>query len=278
MSRIGAFAGIVLGTGLATVNLALPIYLGGALQIVLALFLVFTMPERGFQPAPRSAGEPPWRTMGNIFHDGLKVARGRPVVLMLLLVGVVFGAFSEGFDRLWEAHFLTTFTFPTQPAFAPVVWIGLLNAGSMILGIGVAEVLVRRWEVHGARNLGPLLLGTSAGLIVAVILFGLAPNFGVAVAAFWIAAVLRSLQYPVANTWLNQHLPSRVRATVLSLMGQADALGQVAGGPIVGVVGLRSLRAALVFAGLILTPALVLYNRGERLEAESQAAIAGQEV
>lgn len=270
--RIGSFAGIGLGTVLGAYHLPLPIYLGGALQIGLAIFLAFTMPERGFQPAPRAAGEAPWQAMGRIFRGGLAVVRGRPVVLMLVLVAIVFGAFSEGLDRLWEAHFLTTLTLPGQPALAPVVWIGLINAGGMLLSIAVVEVLVRRWEVHGASHLGPLLLSTSAGLIAMVVLFGLAPTFGVALAAFWAAGVLRSLQHPIATTWLNQHLPSQVRATVLSLVGQADALGQVAGGPVVGLVGLRSLRAALVFAGLILSPALVLYSRGQRLESESRAA------
>jgi hypothetical protein len=56
------------------------------------------------------------------------------------------------------------------------------------------------------------------------------------------------------------------------MVSQADALGQVAGGPVVGFVGLRSLRAALVFAGLILTPALILYSRGVKLE-ETAATI-----
>jgi hypothetical protein len=50
------------------------------------------------------------------------------------------------------------------------------------------------------------------------------------------------------------------------MVGQADALGQIAGGPVVGVVGLRSLRAALLFSGLILTPALGLYSHGVKLE------------
>jgi hypothetical protein len=41
-----------------------------------------------------------------------------------------------------------------------------------------------------------------------------------------------------------------------------DALGQVASGPVIGVVGLlRSVRAALVLAGVLLSPAVVLYTR-----------------
>ncbi|HXF62342.1 MAG TPA: MFS transporter [Caldilineaceae bacterium] len=267
VSRIGSFAGIAAGAGLATLHLALPIVLGGALLLSLSAFLALAMPETGFRPAAREAAAP-WQTMREIARAGAKVVRGRPVVLMLALVGVVFGAFSEGFDRLWEAHFLQTLAFPVWPALPPVVWIGLLNAGSMVIGIAVAEALVRRLDLADGRRLGVLLFATTAGLVVSVVAFGLAPSFAVGVAAFWSGGVLRSLQYPLASTWLNQHLPSRVRATVLSMVGQADALGQVAGGPVVGFVGLRSLRAALVVAGLILTPAVVLYGRGLRLAGD----------
>jgi hypothetical protein len=61
---------------------------------------------------------------------------------------------------------------------------------------------------------------------------------------------------------LNQNIRSEVRATVLSMNGQADALGQVAGGPAIGAIGSAfSIRAALVLSGLLITPALALYTR-----------------
>jgi MFS family permease len=272
MRRIGRFAGIGVAMALGSLSLPLPILLGGALQIGLSFFLLAVMPETGFHPTHRSSGEAPWHTMRRIAQDGISIVRGRAVVWMLVLVGVVFGAFSEGIDRLGEAHFLNTFGFPAWPNVSAVVWIGMIDAGGMVLSILVAELLIRRWHLEGNHRLGPLLLATSAGLILAVVTFGLAPNFGVALVAIWIVGVLRSIQYPIAATWLNKHLPSRVRATVLSMVSQADALGQVAGGPVVGFVGLRSLRAALVFAGLILTPALILYSRGVKLE-ETAATI-----
>jgi DHA3 family tetracycline resistance protein-like MFS transporter len=276
MSRIGRFAGIGVAVILGSISLPLPIILGGVLQVLLSLVLLLTMPERGFHPTHRSSGEAPWNSMRRIAQEGITVVRGRPVVWMLVLVGIVFGAFSEGVDRLSEAHFITTFGFPTWPPFLanlqPVVWIGMIDAVGMVLSIVVAEVLIRRWQQEGNRRVGQLLLVSSAALIVAVLTFGLAPSFGVALVAAWTIGVLRSIQYPIAATWLNQHLPSHVRATVLSMVGQADALGQVAGGPVVGLVGLRSLRAALVFSGLILTPALALYSRGVKLE-ETAATI-----
>ena len=56
--------------------------------------------------------------------------RLQPIVLMFVLAGVVFGAFSEGFDRLWEAHFLNDIGFPAWLNLPPVVWIGALHAGA----------------------------------------------------------------------------------------------------------------------------------------------------
>lgn len=65
--------------------------------------------------------------------------------------------------------------------------------------------------------------------------------------------------------WLNQGLQPGVRATVISIGSQSNALGQVAGGPVVGAVGtLAGIRAALTVAALTLSPALLLYARAIR--------------
>ncbi len=67
-------------------------------------------------------------------------------------------------------------------------------------------------------------------------------------------------------TWLNQQITdSSVRATVISISGQADAIGQTVGGPVLGVIGnVFGIRAALVAAAFVLTPALALYGRAMR--------------
>ena len=256
----GGFAGILIGTALGAWQLNLPVWLGGVLIMGLSLFLLLVMPEHGFTPAPRQ-GHAPWRSALATTREGFHVVRLQPVVLMFVAVGVVFGAFSEGFDRLWEAHFLTVIGFPAWLDLPPVVWIGGIHAGAMLLGILVSEGLLRRLDLHDTRALGRTLLTATALLIAAVVVFGQARSFAIATAAYWFAASLRTLQYPIAATWLNRNIPSHVRATVLSMVSQADALGQIGGGPVVGAIGLRSLRAALTISGLMLAPALVLYSR-----------------
>jgi len=61
---------------------------------------------------------------------------------------------------------------------------------------------------------------------------------------------------------VNQKLDSNVRATVHSMFGQVDAIGQMLGGPIVaGIAAAGSAVASLVTSGLLLTPALFFVNR-----------------
>jgi DHA3 family tetracycline resistance protein-like MFS transporter len=60
-----------------------------------------------------------------------------------------------------------------------------------------------------------------------------------------------------------------VRATVFSLQSQADAFGQLAGGPLVGLLAtVISLRASFAASAILLIPALALYVRARGEAAE----------
>ena len=63
-----------------------------------------------------------------------------------------------------------------------------------------------------------------------------------------------------------------MRATVLSITSQADAVGQWTGGPAIGLIGnVFSIRAALVAGSLCMAPALALYRRAARHGGEDTA-------
>jgi DHA3 family tetracycline resistance protein-like MFS transporter len=105
----------------------------------------------------------------------------------------------------------------------------------------------------------------NALLMLSVIGFGLAGNFAIALTAYWSANLLRRTDAPIFTAWLNQSLEPSVRATVLSMHGQVDAIGQIAGGPLFGLIAtVASTRTAMVAAGLVLAPALLLYLRTMR--------------
>ncbi len=267
-ARLGyaaSFLGIGAGVGMASVDLSLPILVAGAATIVAAGLLVVWMPETGFPGSEHTAqreGTRTWRAMASTLADGVAQVRGRPVLMVLLAIAGFMGMYSEGVDRLSEPHFLVNFEFPRFGGLQPVVWLGLLRAGALILGIVGTTIAKRLVDPSKPRQASGALFAISAIEIVGTVGFALAGEFVWAVACVWFAGMARSSAGPIYRTWLNQNLDSRSRATVISMSSQMDALGQICGGPAVGAIGNAvSLRAALVASGLILSPALWLYAR-----------------
>jgi DHA3 family tetracycline resistance protein-like MFS transporter len=106
---------------------------------------------------------------------------------------------------------------------------------------------------------------SGALIVLALALFGLARSFWVAVVCLWLVDALRSVSEPLYTAWFNLSIDDpRVRATMFSVTGQVDALGQIAGGPLVGAIGNVSIRAALVVSASLLTPVVPLYAFASR--------------
>jgi MFS family permease len=261
IQKAASVVGIVLSVGLASIALNLPYIVGGVFFLILAVFLTFVMPETGFQPAPKTI-RGPLHSMAGTFKDGIKVVRGRPILMMILAVTLFTGAASEGFARLWEAHFLDTFTLPQIGQLDTVVWFGIIAIGGNLLSIAAAEMFNRRFDTNNTKVITWSLLLCTALQVAFTIGFGLAGSFWTALVVFWSLGVIGSISGPMFDAWLNQNIESRTRATVLSIMSQSDAIGQSGGGPVVGAVGTRySLRAAMVLAGLLLVPAVAVYGK-----------------
>jgi DHA3 family tetracycline resistance protein-like MFS transporter len=260
--QITTLIAIPLSVALASLRLNVPIIVGANLMLALGCILVLTMPETGFiRPENSENNRTTLHAMTRTLREGVSAVRAAPVVLTLLLMAAFFGMTSEGFDRLWTIHVLQDFTFPAVDGLDSVAWFGVMRAGALVLSI-VGTEAARRWlNTSDGRAVARALFAGDALRIACVAIFGLTSNFGVSVAAFWGASVLRQVNRPIYTAWLNQRLESATRATVLSMGGQMDALGQIVGGPAVGAIGLVSLRAAIVLTGALLAPVLLLYVR-----------------
>ncbi len=202
---LGSLVGVLASALLATIALRAPLLLGGALTVALGATLVFLMRERNFRPAPRE-GRSSWIRMSATARGGVRLVRGRPVLWMLLLIAAFSGMSSEGLDRLWEAHLIKDLGLPTLGGLDPVVWFGVINAGTLVLGYLAAEVLGRRIDVSNAAVAARLLFVLDALNVAGVLAFALAGSFAFALATFWLASLVRRLGEPFYLTWLNQGL------------------------------------------------------------------------
>jgi DHA3 family tetracycline resistance protein-like MFS transporter len=266
---LGGIAGAVLSVALGSIRVNIPILVGGGLYLLLGLFLTLFMPEHGFTPMVREIGleaAPPaseaWKNMAHTFRAGLKLVRGRPALLTVLLVGLFFGLYSEGFDRLWTPHLLRDIDLPGLGGLPPVVWFGAISIAVQLLCLGVTELARRTLNPDHPHLALRALFGASALLTAALVVFAFSRSFALALAALGVIGVSRRLIDPYYTTWVNRHLTSDVRATVLSMSSQVDAGGQIVGGPILGVIGASiSISAALLGSAVLLSPALALFTR-----------------
>ena len=261
INRVVAILGTLGSVALASWQLNLPVLIGGALYLAVGVFLALFMSEHGFKPLPQT-DRSTFRVMFATFRQGTRVVRGSTILIAVLLISAVWGLSSEGYDRLWEAHLLTNFTFPALENLQPVVWFGVISIAGSLVSLVVTEVYRPRLEriSQQPQRTARWLLGLSLLSIATSLGLAWSGNFALAFGVLMLRNVAQSLHWPLYDAWLIQHIRPEVRATVISMMGQINAIGQVAGGPGVGAVGkFASIRAALTVSGLLYLPAPLMY-------------------
>ncbi|MCA0455491.1 MAG: MFS transporter [Chloroflexi bacterium] len=274
-SRLSTLFGIgatIVAIVIGSFAITLPMILSGIGFMVITTAMVLYMPETGFDPTPAEERST-FGQMGHTLASGFRLVKVRPTLIAILGIGLFFGLYSEGFDRLGGAHLLTSFTLPDFGGLQPVVYMGILGLIGGFITVLATQVMEKRLDMSKSRLLARASLGLTALLVMFLFGFALAGSFWVAVLLDWGIGVSRALLGPITSTWANQQIDSSVRATVISMTSQVDALGQIVGGPPVGYVGERfGVRIALIAAGMILSPALYLYARVIRSDNRAAAA------
>ena len=268
-SRVG-YAGAVVGligqVALALVSLRAAVIAGGVPTVLAGLVCIFFMPETGFRRRPRAERGSAVVEMRATAARGARYAWVAPVILLLVAVEVFMGMSSEAFDRLKEAHFLRDVGLPAVGQFDPVVWFGIFWLVGMVLGFVATGRLIKRFERGGSAIVARSLLAVTAMEMAAMFVFALTGSSWLAIVGLLGVFLARNLAYPLYAIWMNEQIrDSSVRATVLSISGQANAIGQAAGGPGLGVIGnVWGIRAALCSGAAVIAPALGLYGRALR--------------
>lgn len=270
ISIISGFLALWVSIGLGMIRLNLPHWIGGSTLIVLSLILFIIMPEDGFTAVPKEERET-WRDLFKTLGEGIKLIRARQILALIVGSSLLIGLFSEGWDRLQTAHLLSNFGLPDASAsFETLILFGVIGSvGSILAFAGNSWLRKRNLQSHEELSTG--LMVTYAVMGLSVITFAWAGNIILALTALWVMGAARSVSHPLFTAWINNHIDSKVRATVLSVASQADAFGQIAGGPPVGYIGiLTGIRVAITVSGMILLPAVWLVARIRHLGRKTQ--------
>lgn len=257
--QIGSVTGIILATILGNFSVRLPILFSGVLFVVFALFLAFFMPEYSFRPsAPEDIN-----TYGKMIYTmkrSIGFIKSKPTISLLLLVTLFYGLSSEGYDRLSAAHFLSDTTLPKLWNLQPVTWFGIFGIVGMALSSILMQFIIKRLGANSKIRSAVILLIANIFYIMSLVVFALTRNFSIMLIAYMSTNMFRSVNEPILNAWINRHIDDNARATILSTNGLINSLGQIIGGPFIGVLATNiSVSFGIACTAILLTPVIVLY-------------------
>jgi DHA3 family tetracycline resistance protein-like MFS transporter len=261
MRYLGSMIGLCACVALGLVSLRATVVAGGALMLACGLACIVLMPETGFRRPQRSVQGRALRELAATAGGGVRFVRGNTIVLLLVTTALFAGAGAVALDRLPEAHVLRDVGVPSS--INPVIAFGAVAGFTMMFGFFAIGPAIRRVDRGGTPAVAKMLVVFTLATIAAQLAFALGATFALVMAAWVAALVARSLVRPLYTTWLNKQITdSSVRATVLSIGGQATGIGQAVGGPAIGLVGNRfGIPAALATGALTGLPAVGLYAR-----------------
>lgn len=190
------------------------------------LVLALVMPERGFTRAPgATAGE-----FRRVVALGGRLTLRTPALRTLAVVTMVAGMASEALDRLDVAR-LVEVGIPDD--IDEVVLVGGVLLARSAAGFVLLRLVERRTIQHRAAMMLSRLHIATAVAVVAVAAVDLLPVVAVALVA---QSALRHGADPFVTMIANAHDRPDARATVLSFISQANAMGEIAGGVALGAL------------------------------------------
>jgi MFS family permease len=266
---IAMLAGSVLGGVVAQItNLGVPFLIRAGVLALMFVVAALTMRDLGFTPE-RGAG--PLRATRTVLRNSIRYGLGNPPVRWLMLatpftagVGIyVFYALQPYLLELWG----------DEGAYSIAGLAAAIVAGSGIVG-GALAPFVRR--LFRKRTSAILLATVSSSLVLVALAF--TTNFWVAIVLLAVWGIASSIDDPVHRAYLNDMIPSKQRATVLSFDSLLGSAGGVVFQPLLGrSADLGGYGASMLWSGVISAVAtpFVLLSRRQSAPADTAREVTG---
>jgi MFS family permease len=268
---LGTLGGGLLGQ----IDLAIPYLVRAATFLPLLLVAGLVMQEVGFTPRALE-----WRRvpaeLRRVFVEGMRFGLHHRVVRPVMLASLVGMSFMIFGFYSWQRYFLDLLG-------RDLVWVSGLIAALLSLSMILGNALVRPLS-RVIRTRTGLLAAATAVQALAVVLCGALGVFGptgppaasgapirflAVVALYLVYGVALGTMGPVKQGYLNAHIPSAQRATIISLDALFADAGGVAGQSGWGYLAkAKSIAEAWMYSGLTLVIGVPLYWIARRHDQE----------
>ncbi|TDB39622.1 MAG: MFS transporter [Actinobacteria bacterium] len=272
---IGTLAGGFLGQ----IDLAWPYVVRAALLIGCFLAAALLMQDLGFAPRPLRLSRFGEETR-TIFDAGVRYGWGNRVVRPLLLVSLVGGIFGMYGFYSWQRYALDLLG-------KEYIWVSGVLAAAAALASIIGNLMVSRIMRTGERRrkawrvlaVCSALLAMFVAAIGVVGLFAKTPGVVplLVASALWMGwGIVFGVVGPIRQAYLNEHVPSAQRATVLSLDAFFGDVGGAGGQPVLGWMAKTwSIPVSWLVGAVVMLLSVPLYRSaggGEDAAEESEPA------
>ncbi|MGE0028735.1 MAG: MFS transporter [Thermoleophilia bacterium] len=258
LTGVGMLTGSVAGGYIAqATNLGVPFALRtGVLAVMFGVAFVL-MRDVGFTPTRRGR---PLAEMRALVSDSIDYGIRVPSVRWIMLAAPFSGGVGIYVFYALQPYLLDLYGDPEAYGVAGLV--AAIVAGSQIVGGLVAPAIRARF-----RRRTSALFTAQALAVAAVVAVGLIEVFWVAILLIVVWGLLFAASVPIRQAYLNERIPSRQRATILSFDSLMSSSGGIVTQPILGrTADVWGYPASFLLSGAISAIALPFLAKARRIE------------
>ncbi len=218
VTGIAMFTGSVLGGVIAqATNLGVPFLIRAGILVVMLVYAAFVMKDLGFKP-DKSMG--PIKATRNVLNMSIEHGlKKRSVRYVILAAPFASGVGIYAFYAL-QPYLLQLYGDKTAYSIAGLAAaiLSLSQVGGGLLATRVRRLFARRTST---------IIGASLASVVALVVLGVTSMFWLAVVFLVIWGFVFAVAGPIQQSYINDMIPSKQRATVLSFESLFGSLGGV---------------------------------------------------
>lgn len=179
-------------------------------------------------------------TFTSTLKAGLANVQRRPRLQSLVIMALLISLAAEALDRFAYVRFIDAIGANDESIVVTGVLFLFMAAAGLALNLIVTRYIGQRDRTaDGTSGRNPMVLpaiivSSTAG--AGALVTALAPGVALIGVGMMVQDSTRETLFEVINAWTNREVDSSARATVHSLIGQAFAVGEIAGGVALGLV------------------------------------------
>jgi len=223
--QISAILGSISGAFLSNKDMVFPWIVGGGVMFIAGILSIFLMKEEYFTRQKFSFRNG-FQSMKNTIQASINYGIKSEIVRFIILIGTVQCFAVQAPNMQWQPFFSQFLPNKTS--------LGFLFAGiSVAILIGAA---LSSWFLRKAKDEKLALIISQIIIGVGIASAAIFNVFSIAISIFLFHEIARGIFRPLKNVYLNENIPSKERATIISFESMSYRVG--------GMIG-------LIFSGFI---------------------------